>query len=206
VRALHGNTADVQLGASPSLLHDVDIASHVPLLNGDKVLTLLPDPEDTGLSPLILASYSGVRPHIIIPIGPPATTITLTTSYQKVGDGIQSLTNLVPVITGAPDWYNLTGWHLYWVTSNSYATNPATIRSALYFYSSMGGTWHWQYHDSTYAYSNWAGGHMYHAWGPWPVTEIGSGTFQLNQKLDTGAGVCWGTNDVAANFLLFVRP
>ena len=59
-RTVGATTASVQLGASPTLMSSVTIATHVTaLVAGDKVLVMIPDPDDSSLTPVIVARLSG---------------------------------------------------------------------------------------------------------------------------------------------------
>lgn len=84
-RSVGATTASVQLGASPALLPNVTIATHVTaLVAGDKVLVMIPDPQDSSLTPVIIARLSGAATpyHAGITLGADAGAVLGLTDQQ----------------------------------------------------------------------------------------------------------------------------
>jgi hypothetical protein len=149
---------------------------------------------------IITSGYiNGTKDHIVMPLVLGASKV-LTTSYQAVTWNTQGINDAFAAIAGRSPFYNMSGWYMYWVVACKFLDNPTTIRGALYYYT---GTW--QYHPSTYTKTAYALGINYMAWGPWPVDQVGTGTFTLHLKLDAGSGQTVGEADGGTSYLVFRR-
>jgi hypothetical protein len=118
-------TADVQLGASPYLLHTVPLAAHIYQAEvGDTALVMLPDPSVASLSPLItdVLAQTRPKPSFVIPLG--SIDLDLTTSYQQVTEYTQSYYDTFVLLAGIP-MGSATMWNLYIMLT---LTTPPTLQ------------------------------------------------------------------------------
>ena len=196
-------TADVRLGASPSLLLAVPLPSHIYQAEvGDIALVMLPDPDSPALSPLItdIIGRNRPKPSFTIPLG--SLDLDLTADYQDVTEYTQAYDSTFTVLAGLARSLAIM-WNLYVMLTLNYPTNPSTVEVAIYHY------WQevWQYHPTTYSRTRYAASQNKDSFGPWPVSEV-SETIRIRARVTAGTSHIYGTNrttDASIAALLFLH-